>query len=376
LLVFGFLLFLVLTTFTMRQGTSVTVSSVTGQPDVVRVNGEIVDMTAEEAERQLVVQSEISSIVFLLGTLACFGGGTWFGWRRLSRIRTIPDKSGWLLGMIAALFVPCFLLWFIPWLIGVSVGFQLGRDLDLPLQTMEALGGLAAFVFTLCIVIPLIWLTYRWVCPKPPAPPSPKRWAIWGLCLVLVSLLFSSAGFGLNYLSFTEHSRYAKSRIELELKKNTRENVHVDIVSRMKREIEESKDEQRAHMQRNLAFTEQMHDRERQQLQRDQENLEKRRDERRFTIVTVGIVISLIWFALAATGTAFGWYYVSRIRKESDRPGLFAGVFAALFYPVVIAIGGTIAVIVPLGVIGFLIVLAVMGILAGVCLAVRWWLRG
>jgi hypothetical protein len=79
-----------------------------------------------------------------------------------------------------------------------------------------------------------------------------------------------------------------------------------------------------------------------------------------------------LFFAIA--GTVLGIGYVSRIRREKERPGLGAALFAALFFPVVIVLGVTTFLIAVGGFVGFLIILAVAGILVGVYYGVRWWL--
>ena len=87
-----------------------------------------------------------------------------------------------------------------------------------------------------------------------------------------------------------------------------------------------------------------------------------------------GLLSLFISLLFALPGTMLGIGYVSRIRKERERPGLGAGLFAALTLPLVVAIGGTVILIVSFGLIGFLIVLSTAGILVGTFFAVRYWL--
>jgi len=89
--------------------------------------------------------------------------------------------------------------------------------------------------------------------------------------------------------------------------------------------------------------------------------------------VSVGAcVYPLLFFALP--GTILGIGYVSRIRKEHERPGLASGLFAALTFPIMIVLGTAVGLILAFGWTGFLIMFTVLGILVGVYFAVRYWL--
>ena len=79
-----------------------------------------------------------------------------------------------------------------------------------------------------------------------------------------------------------------------------------------------------------------------------------------------------IFFAIP--GTILGIGYVARIRKEKKRPGLVAGLFAALTWPILVVIGSTVAFIIVFGLTGFLVMLAVVAILTGIFFLVRYWL--
>jgi uncharacterized membrane protein len=50
---------------------------------------------------------------------------------------------------------------------------------------------------------------------------------------------------------------------------------------------------------------------------------------------------------------------------------LAAGLFAALTLPVIVLVGGTVAMILAFGVLGFLVVFAVLALLVGIAVAVR-----
>ncbi|MDR0328362.1 MAG: hypothetical protein LBI05_08720 [Planctomycetaceae bacterium] len=84
------------------------------------------------------------------------------------------------------------------------------------------------------------------------------------------------------------------------------------------------------------------------------------------------MVLPILFFALP--GTILGLGYAARIRRERERPGLAAGLFAALCYPLMVVIGGTVIWILVFSFTGVLIMLAVMGILVGTYFAVQYWL--
>jgi len=78
---------------------------------------------------------------------------------------------------------------------------------------------------------------------------------------------------------------------------------------------------------------------------------------------------------LFSTTAHFRDVFWSWIRRERERPGLASGLFAALTCPIIVLIGGTVTLIVLLKWLGFLIMLAVIGVLVGVYFTVRYWLR-
>ena len=104
------------------------------------------------------------------------------GWRHLNRIRKTSEKPGWLVGMIAALVCPCFIIWFYPWIFGVQMGVDIGRDFNFSDGTSQFLGGLVAFVFSATIIGLIVWRTYRWIFP---AKPSPTQ-LVWRSLIALV----------------------------------------------------------------------------------------------------------------------------------------------------------------------------------------------
>jgi len=90
---------------------------------------------------------------------------------------------------------------------------------------------------------------------------------------------------------------------------------------------------------------------------------------------SVGIIIFPFPLFFVLPGTILGIGYVARIRREKERPGLGWGLFAALTFPIVLMLGGTVALILVFGFTGFLIMLAIIGLLVGTYFAVRYWLR-
>ena len=89
--------------------------------------------------------------------------------------------------------------------------------------------------------------------------------------------------------------------------------------------------------------------------------------------ISVGSIFPIVCFILP--GTILGIGYVVRIRRERERPGLASALFAALTVPLILMIGGTVALILAFGFTGFLIMLTVIGLLIGTGFAVKYWLR-
>gem|GEM_PF-896779 len=354
--------------------------SVSVSGNVVRIDGKVVDMTPQEVrEKSLAGPSTVGMFLglgLLLGALTLVCAGTGLGWRHLNRIRQTPEKPDWLPAMIAALFVPLFLLWFIPWLFGVSVGARIGREFQL-YETGQFLGGLAAFFLTLCAAIPIIWLTYRWVFPKPaqtnPAQPSPKGWAIWGASLVLAALLLFGLGFGLVVMT---NVGLNKMFVNLRVQEQQHDQQVIEYrrsIAVIEEQIKESTDERhKESLQWHLASLLRNQAQQHEQFHADQIQ-SKKQIKTVQSISRIGISsVGFIGLVLAVLGTVFGWIHLSRIRGERERPGLLAGLFAALAFPVACVIGVAVASVVDLGLL--VVFTVVLGILTSVGIAVRYWL--
>ena len=90
--------------------------------------------------------------------------------------------------------------------------------------------------------------------------------------------------------------------------------------------------------------------------------------------VSIGATTVFSFLLYAFPGTILGLGYVTRIRRESERPGLVAGLLAALTWPVILILGGSTGAIIVFGFTGFLIVLTIALVGVGIIYAVRYWL--
>jgi hypothetical protein len=283
-----------------------------------------------------------STFLLLLAFVALGGSillpslGTWFGWRHLNRIRKTPEKPGWLPGMIAALLAPCFLLWFVPWLIGVTMGVSLGGDLGIPGGIAQFLGGMTAFIFTLCVAIPVVWCTWRWVFPKPPAPPSPKGWAVWGAWLVLASFVIPNIGFGLIFLARAGASGIEFNQRQQQLQHAQRMGEYDTSIAQVQKEIRENTDERRLKtLQWQLDGLVRDKAQERQKVQAEHERYVKRLQNTEIAFSISVCVVSLFAIVLAVIGMVFGWRYLALVRGHEKKPAILAGYFAALAFVLV-----------------------------------------
>lgn len=92
---------------------------------------------------------------------------------------------------------------------------------------------------------------------------------------------------------------------------------------------------------------------------------------RRSVVLFPNIFLFLLF---AIPGTVWGIGYVNSVRTRQERPGLAAALFAALTWPSILIVGGTVASIILFGLVGFLIALTVIAIFVGIYFGVRYWL--
>jgi hypothetical protein len=83
-------------------------------------------------------------------------------------------------------------------------------------------------------------------------------------------------------------------------------------------------------------------------------------------------IFPILLFAIP--GTVWGIGYVNSVRTRKERPGLAAALFAALTWPSILIVVGTVASIILFGLVGFLIALTVIAIFVGIYFGVRYWL--
>ena len=124
------------------------------------------DGSTPEKERRKQVDAFQSgaSDAFLISIKA---GGRW----HLNRIRKTPGKPGWLLGMIAALFVPVVLFPFMSMIVFSIMAFYLFmREPGVTPMIAWFLGGALGLAMATVLASVIVWLTYRWVFPRTSIP--------------------------------------------------------------------------------------------------------------------------------------------------------------------------------------------------------------